>query len=66
MKQLDKFIELGKELGFNHVDVYSPKGKLVAVTFSKSKKYIDKVNEIEEKPKLWKQNKKLENQPLVV
>jgi hypothetical protein len=46
MKQLDKFIELGKELGFNHVDVYSPKGKLVAVTFSRTKKYINSLQNL--------------------
>lgn len=46
MKQLDKFIELGKELGFNHVDVYAPKKKLIAVTFSKSVKYINSLKNL--------------------
>lgn len=45
-KKLEKFIELGKELGFNNVDVYRPKNKLTAVTFSKSKNYINKISDI--------------------
>lgn len=40
-KKLEKFIELGKELGFTCIDLYSPdKKEVVAITFSTSKKYI--------------------------
>lgn len=50
MDKLEKFIKLGKELGFTCIDFYSPdKKEVVAITFSTSKKYIQSLLKKEEK-----------------
>jgi hypothetical protein len=41
------WIWLGKKLGFTFVDVYAPnKKRVVAITFSTSKKYLYKITKI--------------------
>lgn len=50
LKAFEELIVQAKALGFDYVDLYIPDKKseeLIAFTFSKSKKYIDKIQEIE-------------------
>lgn len=47
-KAFGLWVQFGhKFYGFHHVGIYAPNDEVVAVTFSQSEEYIDRVSEIE-------------------